>query len=51
MDGGWHINLDKLGYIKDGKIVVPQYPMLVLLALLVLHSSFESFLVTLGLFH
>ena len=40
VNGGWHMDFDKLGYIYDGKIVVLQCPMLVLLASLVLHKTF-----------
>ena len=51
VDGDWYMDLDKLGYIEGDKIVVLQYLVLVLLALLVLHSSFYSLLVPLSLFH
>ena len=51
MGDGCRKGFDSSGCIEGSKIIVLQYPVFVLLILLVLYNSFRSLLVSLGLSH
>ena len=51
VDDGCHRAFDRLDYTEGDKIVVLQYPLLVLLVSLVLNKNFGSLLVSLDLSH